>query len=293
MSEQPVLRTFLSFFFACGILALFVAGGTTESRAEDLVKEGDTIALVPHKALYDIKLISKDSSAQVLNISGQMYYELQKSCGEWITDHRFKLQYEYADSPPVQMSSDFLTAESFDDRSFSFISRRKKDGEVYEIFQGKADVSAQGKTVVDYAEPEGLSFDFSGVYFPTKHTKLLLEKARQGQSFFSAKVFDGSDGEGPAEINAFIGKRVNPVAEIAEIKDNADIDMTLVNTPAWKVRMAFFPLKEPGTAAEYEMALYFHENGIVSDMTVDYEDFSVSQKLVALEKIEPDECGAR
>lgn len=40
------------------------------------------------------------------------------------------------------------------------------------------------------------------------------------------------------------------------------------------------------------MSLIFHDNGIISDMSVDYQDFSVTQKLTALEvKPVSDLCG--
>ena len=38
------------------------------------------------------------------------------------------------------------------------------------------------------------------------------------------------------------------------------------------------------------MTLLFHDNGIISDMEIDYQDFSVSQTLVALEEIKWAEC---
>jgi len=46
-----------------------------------------------------------------------------------------------------------------------------------------------------------------------------------------------------------------------------------------------------GTEADYEMDVIFHENGIISDMFIEYKDFSVTQKLVALEKIKKENCG--
>lgn len=288
MSVQSVSRTVLSVLFVGGVLAFFLLADASASGKSVEAEQKPVPEMIPHKALYEIRMISKNSSAQLLNISGQMYYETQKTCDSWITDHRFKLLYEYADSPPVHMSSDFSTVESLDGQRFDFSTRRKREESLYEEFRGSAKIPEKGEALATYSVPQDLRFDLTGAYFPTAHTRILLEKARQGKTFFSAKVFDGSDGEGPAEINAFIGKKVNAVAEV---KANTDIDMTLLNTPAWKIRMAFFPLEEPNTAAEYEMELYFHENGIVSDMIVDYEDFSVSQKLLALEKLEPDECG--
>jgi hypothetical protein len=36
--------------------------------------------------------------------------------------------------------------------------------------------------------------------------------------------------------------------------------------------------------------MIFHENGVISDMKIDYDDFSVTQKLVALERVQGDQC---
>ena len=245
--------------------------------------------LVPHKALYDIKMVSKDSGSQIVNISGQMFYEWRAECDAWVTDHRFSLMYEYEDSPPMKITSDFSTYETFDGKSFNFSSRRKRNGDLYQELRGVGEFpeGATGEAV--YSMPDGLIFDLDeGVLFPMAHTVKVLEYADQGKKFFHATIFDGSDEEGPVEINTFIGERVNAMAKM----DNADenLDTTLINTPARKVRMAFFPLIEPNADAEYEMDVVFHDNGIISDMLVEYRDFSVTQKLAALEKLPQTDC---
>lgn len=74
--------------------------------------------------------------------------------------------------------------------------------------------------------------------FPMKHTVEMVKKAQSGQKFFSANVFDGSDEEGPVEINTFIGKSVNPLKTIVP---SDKLSMDLLNTPAWNIRMAVFP----------------------------------------------------
>jgi hypothetical protein len=40
------------------------------------------------------------------------------------------------------------------------------------------------------------------------------------------------------------------------------------------------------------MGMVFHENGIISDMTIEYDDFTVKQKLVSLEKLPAAACAA-
>jgi hypothetical protein len=240
--------------------------------------------LVPHRALYDINLIAAHAGGQIANISGTMFFELRRDCEAWMTDHRFNLIYEYTDSPAMQITSDFSTWESLDGERFYFSSRRSRDGEIYEILRGEATSGEEGG-VATFSQPEGLEFDLSaGTIFPMQHTKLLAEALKNDKGpFLNRVIFDGSDQEGPVEINAFIGNKVNAMAQV---NGSAQINPALLNSPAKTVQMAFFPMgsdsNEPG--ADYEMEAVFHQNGVISDMTINYKEFSISQKLNALEE---------
>lgn len=270
--------------FGCMALAPQVAGAAN-GIDPDLKAAKDN--LVPHKALYDINLVSTRSGSQILNISGKMYYEWKPTCDAWITDHRFNLFYEYADSPGMRIMSDFSTYETFDGKTFNYSARRKRDGELYEELRGQADLS-KVKPAAMFNMPEGLLFELNEeTMFPMTHTLNMIEGAKSGQKIFNSAVFDGSDKEGPVEINALIGK---PVNAMNIVKANKSLDMSLINTPAWKARMAVFPLQNNEETADYEMSLVFHDNGLISDMLIDYDDFSVTQKLVALEKVEAISC---
>ncbi len=277
--------------FISAILLTFALTGTAEAGLLTLGSKTLKEQMVPHKALYDIEMVSKSSGSQILNISGQMFYEWRLGCEAWTTDHRFNLFYEYADSPPIRITSDFSTYETYDGSSFDFTSRRKRNGELYQEIRGRAEMSpGQGGEAL-YSIPEGISYDLKpDALFPMAHSLEILRLAQEGKKFYSATVFDGSDEDGPVEINAFIGKKISINKDV---KNTPEIDPALINTPAWKVRMAFFPLGEVSTDAEYEMDVNFHENGVISDMLVEYRDFSVTQKLTALEKLESEKCGPR
>jgi len=237
---------------------------------------------VPHKALYDIKLSGKKSGSQIVNIAGQMMYEWESGCQGWTSNHKFNLIYEYADSPPMRITSDFSTYEPFDGGSFNFAAQRKRNGEIFEELRGDAQIAKEGTGNITFRLPPDINYDLpAGALFPMRHTLAVLENIRAGKKFFNAIIFDGSDQDGPVEINAFIGGK--DVGEAYSIPDREEIDGSLLNTNAHKVRLAFFPLSKQETAADYEMSLIFHDNGIISDMSVDYQDFSVTQKLTALE----------
>lgn len=244
--------------------------------------------LAPHKALYDIDLVATRSGSQVINISGKMFYEWRPSCEAWITDHRFNLHYEYADSPGMTITSDFSTYEPFDGTSFDFTSRRSRNGALYQELRGRAELNGDKGGAVTYTSPDGLTFDLSpGMMFPMRHTLGMIEKAKGGGRFFPAHVFDGSDEEGPVEISTFIGK---PANALKVVQPGKDLDMGLINTPAWNVRMAVFPDGSDEAQSDYEMSMVFHENGVISDMLIEYDDFSVSQRLVAIEELKGEPC---
>ena len=251
--------------------------------------------IIPHRALYDIRMTEKHSGAEIVNVSGQMMFEWHKSCEAWNTTHRFSLVYEYADNPSVKVTSDFSTFETLDGRSLDFSARRRRNGELFEDIRGHAenDRGAPGKKdKVIYTKPDTLKMDLpKGTLFPMSHTLELLRQIKAGKKFFNAVIFDGSDEEGPVEVNAVIGNEVNALAEIDGKDLNKNIDTNLLNNKSWSVHMAFFPLDEDGAEAEYEITARLHENGIISDMDVDYKTFSVSQKLTALEPLENEDCG--
>ncbi len=103
-----------------------------------------------------------------------------------------------------------------------------------------------------------------------------------------ANVFDGVDEEGPVDINSFIIGETNA---LALLNPTANIDTALVNNKAWNVRMSFFNSNSPEEeASDYEMNIILHENSVISDAIIEYSDFTIEQKLVALEKLESLEC---
>ena len=277
---RPIFRIFCVLCVLTGSLVTACAEKADESASPE--------ELVPHKALYEIKLTSTRSGAQIVNIYGRMLYEWQVSCEAWTSNHRFDITYEYADSPSMRLTSDFSLYETLDGRNMDYTSQRKRDGQLFEEVRGHANLEEGGGGQAVFSIPKDLVYDLpKDTLFPMGHTTGVIEAIRQGKEFYNASIFDGSDDEGVVNVNAFIGSLVK-AEEI--IKPSEDIDEDLLKSPAHKVRLAFFPLNDPATTADYEMDLVFHENGVVSDIAVSYEDFSVSQKLVALEPLQKASC---
>lgn len=282
------------FFIVCLFGSAFLLAQTDDKNIAQNVSAKAGVGkntgsnIIPHKALYDISMVSSSNGSQIINISGNMYFEWKPTCEAWVTDHRFNLTYEYADSPAMRITSDFSTWEQYDGKLFNFSSRRSRDGELYEEIRGQAVRNEDGTGQAIYTMPADLTFDLPKDFvFPMQHTvDVVSVMSAKKPSFVNKVLFDGSDIDGPIEVNAFIGKEANAMARVTMA---SKIDGTLLNGKARDVQMAFFPLiDEELFAADYEMNALFHENSIISDMYIDYNEFVIRQKLVALEKIETD-----
>ncbi len=252
-------------------------GGISASEATYEDVNADNLA--SHKALYEVKLSETRSGSQIVNISGQMMYDWQHTCDSWLSDHRFNMLYEYADTPPMRLISNFSTFEAVDGSSLDFSSQRKSNGDLFEEIRGYAEGDR-----ATYRLPEDVTIDLpEGTLFPVAHTLEVAKQIREGRTFFNAVIFDGSDTDGPIAVSSFVGKPVDPTPLF---EGREELDLSLLESPAHKVRLAFFPLQADQGTADYEMDLIFHENGVISDMTVEYGAFTVTQKLIALEKLE-------
>ncbi|MEM7651227.1 MAG: DUF1849 family protein [Pseudomonadota bacterium] len=269
-------------------IALFAFFAATTLSAQALAVEikdrATALGFQPHKALYDIKLAGTRSGSQILNISGKMFYEWQPVCDAWVTNHRFNILYEYADSSPMRITSNFSTYEPFDGKTLNFTSQRKRDGDLFEEIRGSASIDEDQAGEAIFTMPTELDFELpEGTLFPMAHSIAVAEKIKGEKKFYNATLFDGSDEDGPVEVNSFIGKPVTPKQLDMDIKA---IDKDLLASPARSVRLAFFPLSENEAASDYEMTLVFHDNSLISDMIIEYDDFSVSQTLLAVEPVE-------
>ncbi len=263
------------------LCAALSAGTIISSQAAHAVD------LASHKAIYDIRMKSAQTGSQVLDVRGRMLFTFKKSCDGWISNHKFSLNYEYTGTPPLDVESKFTSFEGFGGKLLNFSSSRIANGEPDQELRGLATIS-DAQNIAQFSIPKDLSFKLSGAtLFPAAHTIKLIEAAQKGQKIVSAQVFDGSDDKGPVEINAVIGKKTLP-------QPDTKLDKALTGGGGWVMRLAVFPNNNDDnqTISDYEMTMNMLENGIIKDMTVDYHNFSVTQKLVAIEPLKEDKCGA-
>lgn len=245
------------------------------------LKAEASVSLASYKALYAIQMKTVQTGSNVVDVHGKILSEVKKSCDGWISNNKLNLTYEYSEDSPVQVGTNMTRFEGFDGKTLNFSSIRTNNGELDRELRGIAKISSTGQEKVQFSIPENLSFDLTGhTLFPQAHTAKLIEIAQSGQRIFNARVFDGNDDKGAIEINAVIGRKT-----CEQAKDS------LLSGCGWAIREAVFHDTGIGqSVSDYEMSMDLLENGVVKSMTADYHSFSVTQKLIAIEKVN-EECG--
>ncbi|MFZ4762799.1 MAG: EipB family protein [Alphaproteobacteria bacterium] len=249
-----------------------------------------SVVFLPHKALYRVSLASSRSLNQLASVDGQMLFEWGSSCDGWTTDQKFTLNYLYADGQEMKLRSNYSAWESKAGDAYNFTVRRYRNGTLAEEFRGNAHKGKKGTSFAQYTKPEEKKIPLpDDAYFPVAHTKALLSLHNNDAPFFSAMLFDGSDGEPASEVNAAVG----PFKPLEELP----LDNELLKTPARKVRMAFYPsvngtriAQDEESSPDYEITLMLHQNGVVSSLRIDYGDYSLDGKLEALDVVAEPHC---
>jgi len=241
--------------------------------------------IAPHRALYSMSLGSARNDSGVVDARGTMDYEWGETCDGWTIEQRYRLKMRYGETPDVDIVSSFVTWESKDGLRYRFNQKQSRNGELDQDIRGEAKLDAPGKGGdVEFTKPKPQTLKLDpGVLFPSAHTILLIDKAREGETFLSHQVFDGATDENAVQVSAAIGTKVT--ADPAAVKLSP-----LLQRPGWRVRLAFFPVDAHIEKPDYELGMRLLDNGVSQDMLIDYGDYSIKAKLDDIEPLGKPSC---
>jgi hypothetical protein len=261
---------------AVGAVVMAVAWGAGQAWS-------GPVELASHRAIYRMGLSASKSGSGMAGASGTWSYQFADSCDGWTTEYRLAMTYAYDEGGQVQSTTDFLSWESKDGLKYRFRVRQARDGQVTEDVEGTAELKGKGQAgSARYTRPEPRTIKLpKGTVFPTEHTAHLLHAAGSGTRVLSRPVFDGMGEEGPYEINALIGRGPNPAPAGVQ---------PLLGSPAWPMRMAFFPVDSKDPLPEFEMSLNYHVNGVADDIVQIFKTFSLKGKLETVEAVPRKKC---
>jgi len=246
------------------------------------------VEISPHRALYTMSLDTAKPGSGVLNATGAMVYEWGETCDGWTVQQRFRLRLMYEDADPVELSSTLVSWESKDGLRYRFNERRLKNGEADEEVKGEAKLDGPGKGgKADFTKPDTTTLTLApGVLFPTAHTILLINSANAGENFVSRNVFDGATLDNAGQITAVISPRIDP----GSAADKETVKSPLLQRPSWRVRLAFFPADSKSDEPDYELGMRLYDNGVSTDMALDYSDYVIRAKLDEIEALPKPNC---
>jgi rhodanese-related sulfurtransferase len=270
-------------------LALILLATASGACAQDA-----PIALVPHRAVYDLSLEKTRGNSQVAAVHGRILYDFDgNACAGYSLEFRQVSELESGEDKESTSDLRSNTWEGADAKSFKFTSQNFVDENLVDTVDGHAE-RRPDETAVDLSKPEHKNLDLDAkVVFPTEHMVRVIAAARAGKSILEFPVYDGSDtGEKVFDTLTVIGRKIEPNKR--QHDDAAAADQKLAAIARWPVTISYF---DKGKKAEnneqtpaYAIGFELYENGISRALVLDYNDFVVAGKLSSLELKEPKPC---
>jgi hypothetical protein len=281
-------RTSQSVFFVVLSVLAAMAGAGVPAAA------GEAVAFAPHRAVYEISLVRSGAGSGVVDMSGRMVYELGgSSCEGYTQNMRFVTR--MTNQEGADTINDLRTSswEELAQRRLRFSTTQYQNDDVVEASQGDAGPSkGSGDLAADLVKPGKKHVTLpKDVYFPMQHAAALIRAAKTGQTLLAAKLYDGSEkGEKYYETTAVIGKKYEPgaIKNPAAFKEAA----RLAGLASWPISISYFDMGQDkkDTAPSYELTFRYYENGITTDLKIDYGEFAIKGELKELALHDAGKC---
>jgi hypothetical protein len=280
-----------------GIAAALVVGVAVTVVAPSQaapVAAGQAVALAPHRAVYDLKLLRSRGKRALEQVRGRILYDFSGSaCDGYALQFR---QVSELDSGEGKVALSDLRATTWEDggaKSFRFNSQNFVDRNNIDTVDGRANRDdRQVEVRLDKPKPKTFAMG-KDMVFPTEHMRLIIEAARAGKSLVELPVFDGSDG-GEKIYNTLtvIGAEIAP--DQKKPTDAAADKPQLAALKRWPVTVSYFDRAgkkgEGEQTPAYAITFELYENGISRDLKLDYGDFVVAGEMSQLEVKDAPAC---
>ncbi len=244
--------------------------------------------LAPHRAVYDLQLLKSSGSNAPIAASGRIVYDFTGSSCEGYTV-AFRQFTELTPSEGENRASDMrsTTFESADRKTFRFRVQHLDGNKVTSTVDGEAVRSGDGALSLALKQPAPAQADLDhDAVFPTDMMLQALKAAQAGQPILALKVFDGSDGgQKIYHTMSIIGK---PVAD--SLADATKDIGSMKAMRRWTTRVSYFDVEKVDAPPVYVLTFQMWENGVSSDLIIDYGDFQLKGELTAVDLLPVKAC---
>lgn len=274
--------------WAHGAVAANSAQGRALSPAREKPAEAGSVALAPHRAVYELTLLKSIGNKAPTAAKGRIAFDFTGSaCEGYVQNFRQFTELQPAEGPTRVSDMHSATFEDADGRTYDFKMQTKIDNSTSETIDGKAFKSAGGTLSIELFKPTSGKFVLAaGTVFPTEHLKRILAAAEAGKNVLEVKVYDGSEtGEKVYETTTIIGHAiVGPASEqAAQIPE-------LAKLRRWPVSIGYFESDKKDSAPSYTLSFDLYENGVSRALRLDYGDFVLAGEMASLELLAEPSC---
>jgi hypothetical protein len=257
----------------------------------------EPVHFAPHRAVYDLSLADSTAGSGVSGITGRMVYELTGSPCEGYTQ-KMRFVTVMTNQEGTETLSDLRNSswEEADGRKLRFSSTQYQNDQLADASQGDAARSKGSTPVVgvELLKPAKKHVALpSDIYFPMQHAAKLVRAAKNGVRFITANLYDGSEqGEKYYLTTTVIGNKYGPNDKI--LPSSFKGASHLSGVASWPMTIAYFDAgkdKQDQTPA-YELSFRYFENGVTSNLKIDYGEFAIKGELKELTLLEAKKCPA-
>ncbi|WP_442864024.1 EipB family protein [Bartonella sp. F02] len=245
----------------------------------------ESVFIVPHRAIYDLKLDNASDGTVVLGVSGRMVYELIGSeCQGYTTRFRF-VSRMYVENMPVRLiDHQMMHYETADSLQFQLNATEKVKQTVSRIIEGKAERINDG-IIVKLKKPTNNIHKLEKADFPIMQLKGIIQHAKAGHHFYEAVMFDGT-----GHANRVMRESVIIGDKKDQIFDENEKFRQLNTKEYWPITISYFEdVNNKDSLPVNRMSFLLYENGVMRDVLLDYGNISIYAKLNTLEFLSFDE----
>jgi EipB-like len=249
-------------------------------------------SLAPHRAFYTLEAERLDDKGGITAISGKLAYEITgNECDGYAVNYRIANRYIQGEGSPQTMDIQLNSFESGDGRELDMRQKQFVNASLESETRVKASKPKDGGNItgeLEGKEKKSIEIDAAAI-FPTAFQKLLMDHAEKGETRSSALVFEGSDDDKASRAISFIGVRKDG----SKIASGADADTlaALNKLPAWPVTVSYFDVDAKDDAPpSYSASFNMLENGVSTDLVLDYGSYALKGKLEKIEMLKVESC---
>lgn len=244
--------------------------------------------LAPHRAVYDLSLLKGSGAGAPISASGRIVYDFTGSACEGYTvafRQYTELTPAEGEARPTDMRS--TTFESGDHKMLRFRVEHLDGGAITKTVDGVARRSGDGALSLELKQPAPMQADLDhDVVFPTDMMLRVIKAAKAGEPLLAQKVFDGSDGGDKIyHTMSIIGKEAKgPLADVTK-----DVP-AMKDMRRWNVRVSYFDVEKVDAPPVYLLGFQMWENGVSSDLVIDYGDFQLKGEMTKIDMLPAKPC---